>query len=205
MPHKKCWDVTFFFFSCFHAAAVRPILLNQCLLSLPSNLMVRTLVCNTQPSIFVLNKFSTLPAQNSILLQCLCSNSSICTIYTKVHKAEVEGCCWKDAATSLQYQLLPELAAVVAPWDRGSNLHPLLNKCPEPPFFFWIQACRLCRAAQLSLLQVAEWVVRKSSTSSICVMTLVHLLPGTQTAVAAVYSRPRAMDRCCKQWCGRCR
>lgn len=45
----------------------------------------------------------------------------------KYIKQKVEG-----APESLQYQLLPELAVVVAPWDKGMTLHPLMYTCPEP-------------------------------------------------------------------------
>lgn len=70
--------------------------------------------------------------------------------------------------------------------------------------FFWIQTCRLYIAAQLSILQGAEWVVQKPSTSSICI-TLLYLLPGAHAIAAAVYSCRGAMERCNKQLCGRYR
>lgn len=68
---------------------------------------------------------------------------------------------------------------------------------------FWMQACRPHRAAQLSILQVAKWVVRKSGTSS-AGMTLLNLLPGAFAMVAAVYFCPGATGRCNKERCGGC-
>lgn len=108
----------------------------------------------------------------------------------------------KGAAGSLQYQLLPELTVVVAPWDRGMNLHPVLYKCPEPPSS---EYRHVGSTELLSFLSCLSGWWEKTSTPSIHIMTLLYLLPRAYAMVAAVYSCSGATDRCSKQLCGRCR
>lgn len=116
----------------------------------------------------------------------------------KYIKQTIEGCWWKPAipapsrahrSSTLRQRYESVSIAVQIPWAS----------------IFWIQTCRLYRAAQLSILQVTEWVVRKSSTSSTCITTLLYLLPGAHAIAAAVCSCRGAMERCNKQLCGRYR
>lgn len=67
-----------------------------------------------------------------------------------------------------------------------------------------MEACRPHRAAQLSILQVAKWVVRKSGTSSVGTVTLLNSLPGAFAMVVAVYPCPGATGRRNKDLCGGC-